>query len=194
MLEKSFPEALSRLGPDEIWLDLGAGKGKAGIEFLRSFSDLKKAPRVALIAYKLDRWLPFPSMEGKLITRDGQTFETMDFSHFGKVDLITDVYGVLSYSQDFHAALSKAFHLLNEGKSLYLYTDVSKTTFTKTDGSVIGLETFLRSIQGLEVTGRLGVLKITKQSDQVQIPLFRLIRYHHEELPPFRRYRLLDYP
>ncbi|MEZ0390580.1 MAG: hypothetical protein ACAH59_00065, partial [Pseudobdellovibrionaceae bacterium] len=130
---------------------------------------------------------------GKLWTREGEVFELMDLTDIRSVNLITDVYGVLSYAKDLHQALQKTFQLMAVEGVLFLKTESNRTQFQKKDPqSVIDFEKFLRSIPGLEVEGQFGILKIRKKAEKVEVPLFRLRRYDPQGFPAYRSYELIS--
>lgn len=98
----------------QLWIDLGAGNAKAQRDYLYSNPDREtqlwsvsyKKPKNA----KLDRYLTNQS------TRylHGRYFEDMNFDNV-RADLITDVFGPLTYTKDISQLLQKSLSLLKPG-------------------------------------------------------------------------------
>ncbi|MEN0058236.1 MAG: hypothetical protein AAGB31_05335 [Bdellovibrio sp.] len=181
-LHPDFAKKLRSLGPNHHWVDLGAGKANAQIEFLKELSDLHLAPLATAVAFKLDRWWGPRHFQNKLQVKEG-FFELQDISQWPSVDLITDFMGVISYSKNIGLSLQKAFDLLREGGEFYTYSSHLLIRIVNSSGHNLSLTDFLKTIPGLEVEGRYGVLKITKVSSQIQVPQTELIHYM-DDAPP----------
>lgn len=189
MLHPGFIHSLRNLRSDQHWMDLGAGKAKAQISFLKSFRDISLAPRATAVAYKLDRWFRPPKFNGKLEIKEG-AFEKHNTSEWKKVDIATDLFGVLSYTHDFSSSLQKIVDLLNVRGELYIMTTPWRTHFSGRSGS-FKLDEFLREIPGLQVDGEYGTLRITKLKETVQIPRLELVEIK-DEAPPSRLFQIVD--
>lgn len=184
-LHSDFSKSIDALGPDGHWIDLGAGKALAQIDFLRKFRGSREAPLVTAVAYKLDRWFAPPRFAGKLQVKEG-VFEEQSVQEWTRADIITDLFGVLSYTTDFTRAFSQALNLLKLNGELYITTTPWATRFN-VHGSSMALIDFLSSIDGLRVEGRFGVIKITKEKEFIQVPSMILTRFE-ENLPPHRTF------
>ncbi|WP_413585320.1 hypothetical protein [Bdellovibrio sp. HCB274] len=186
-LHPDFKTSLSKLTANQHWVDLGAGKATAQVQFLKSFSNNSSMPQMTAVAFKLDRWFKPSSFQGKLSVQEG-AFETMPTASWKKVDLITDVYGVLSYTGDFAGALQKSVDMMNVKAELYFLAlpwgyQFNKSTIQQS------LPEFLNSIEGLRVEEtRPGQFKITKTKESVMIPQLELVRYT-DQAPPIRVFR-----
>ena len=189
MLHPDLKKRLPQLGPADVLMDLGTGKANALIEYLKSFADVSLAPHTIGIAYKLDRWFSPPKFNGKLQIIEG-AFESHDVASWKKVDVMLDVFGVVSYTHDMHGTLQRVFDLLKPGGEFYLHMTYYSLSIHR-DGKSQSLTDFLKSIDGLEVDGTYGILKITKLKDVIEIPKMKLIRYS-EEMPPFRAFQIPD--
>lgn len=182
-----FTTSLQSLKANETWIDLGAGKGNAAIDYLKETTEPRLRANVLLIAYKLDRWFGIPKFNSKLSVIEGKLFEEIPSVQLPRATLITDFFGVLSYTRDLSRSLSLVFDRLEIGGELYVHT-LNASTLIDFQNKVYSITDFLKSIDGIKVEGKFGILKITKMADDVQIPELRLTRLDEEVVPPFRRY------
>lgn len=186
-LHPDFKNSIANLTANQHWIDLGAGKATAQIDFLKSFANKNQAPQATAVAFKLDRWFKPSSYEGKLKIEEG-AYETMPTPTWKKADIITDVYGVLSYTANLSQALQKTIDLLNLEGELYLLVSPYATQI-KINNEHITLTQYLKSIEGLKVEEgtTTSQLKITKTKNNIQIPPLELFRYT-DQAPPLRTY------
>jgi SAM-dependent methyltransferase len=185
-MHSDFSASLAKLGPDQHIVDLGAGKGIFLTDFLKSFKDISKAPQATAFAYKIDRWLPLPKFKGKLSAKEG-VFELQSISTWKKADMITDTFGVISYTHDLNKTLQNIFELLNLHGELYITTTNFTATFLPTKAT---LQEFLETIPGLRVEGQWGSLKVTKEQENIRIPHLRFIDLK-EGYPPSRTFEII---
>lgn len=185
-LHPDFKTKLKSLGSQDHWIDLGAGKVHAQIDFLKTFSSNNQAPQVTAVAYKLDRWFPVPRFSGKLTVKEG-LFEKMATQDFTKAAVITDVFGVLSYSKDLSLSLQKTVDLLETKGELYILT-TPYTTRIQRGNETFSLIEYLATIPGLKVEGRWGVIKVTKEVNNLLIPQLELHSFK-DDAPPYRQFR-----
>lgn len=183
-LHKDFSAKVDSLTSNQHWVDLGAGKANAQIDFLRG-RDSGARPLATAVAYKLDRWFSPPKFSGRLQIKEG-AFELQDTASWPKADLITDFFGVLSYSKDMQTSLQKTLDLLNVGGELYVYSTQWATRIRIQDKSY-NLEEFLSLLPGLRVEGQFGTLKITKLQEGVQVPELMLTTFK-DDMPPTRTF------
>lgn len=186
LLHPGFGEKLSSLNSSHHWIDLGAGKAKAQVDFLLTFADLRQAPQNTAVSFKLDRWFGVPHFQGKLNVKEGM-FEKQDTHSWVKADVITDFFGVLSYSRDLGTSLQKTFDLLKVGGELYLHSANHVTHIKTPDGVFRTLTEFFRTIDGLSVEGDFGNLKVTKLKEEILIPALELANYK-DDAPPIRNF------
>jgi hypothetical protein len=191
VLDSSFKTRLDSLGENNHWIDLGAGKANAQVEFLKSKKDLNKAPLTTAFCFKLDRLFAPRSYDGKLKIQQGM-FESINTENMPKADIITDVFGVLSYSKDMKTSLQKTFALLKLGGELYIHTNNYSTKFQ--DGSqTFTMIEFLGRIEGIKIEGKWGNIKITKIKEEIFIPDLTLT-YFKDEAPPYRGFTIDSAP
>ncbi|WP_413612441.1 hypothetical protein [Bdellovibrio sp. HCB-110] len=186
VLHTDFMNSLSKLTPDQHWVDLGAGKANAQIDYIKSFSNPLSAAQATGVAYKLDRWFSPPKFDGKLQIKEG-AFEQQPTATWKKADLVTDVFGVISYTHDLHTSLQKVFDLMNVKGELYIFTTNYHTSIKVGEKKSLSLMDFLATIEGIHVEGRYGTIKITKEIENVIVPSFELVKYV-DDAPPSRTY------
>lgn len=187
-LHPGFREKLKTLSSEQHWIDLGAGKAKAQSDFLGNFTDPRLAPKSTAVCFKLDRWFGVPHFQGKLEVKEGM-FEKHDTKSWAKADLISDFFGVLSYTRDMTTSLQKTFDLLKVGGELYLHSTNYVTGIRTAKGESLTLTEFLRTIEGLQVEGNYGNLKITKLQEEILIPEMELSKYK-DDAPPVRHFAI----
>jgi len=188
-LHPEFQKALERLGADSHWIDMGAGKVKAQIEFMKSLPKPSEKPYVTAVAFKIDRWFKVPTFNGKLEVHEG-LFETHSTEQWRKADLITDVMGVLSYTTDISTALQKTFDLLKVHGELYISTSAYATQFI-VQGQKIKFDEYLATIPGLNVEGKWGQIKVTIEREGIVVPPMKLVRIK-DEMPPIRLFEIQE--
>lgn len=179
-LPNDFKDTLAQLGENDRWLDIGAGEGRAVMDYALAKYDLspllkrdgKRAQVVALSIedrrtpqwYKTAAQLDRPQMRYLY----GKRLRDYSNQELGRFRMITDVIGGFSYSQDLTLFMQKTLGLLEVGGSFYSvlqdvhwengtnsphYAGASfLTEITKSDGSPMRMCTFLKSISCVEVT------------------------------------------
>lgn len=190
-LHKDFTQSLSALKAEDTWIDLGAGKGQAAEDYFAAKPYHQYAANVVLVTYKLDRFFGIRKYDGKLRVLEGRLWEDIPSSEIPRAKLMTDVFGVISYTRDLSTALIKIFESLEKNGELYVYVTPYLTVIEK-DNRVINLETFLKEVTGLQVEGRHGGLRITKKADKILVPKMQLIQIDESRKPFFRRFRLIN--
>jgi hypothetical protein len=188
-LHPDFKKSLDRLGEQSHWIDLGAGKVKAQIEFMKSLPRSAGKPYLTAVAFKIDRWFGVPKFNGKLEVHEG-LFEKHPTEQWRKADLITDVMGVLSYTTDLSTALQKTFDLLKVNGELYISTSAYATQIG-VHGNKLKFREYLGTIPGLKVEAKWGEIKVTKTRESITIPPMKLIRIK-DEMPPLRLFEVLE--
>lgn len=189
LLPQDFPQVLASLRADQHWIDLGAGKAKAQIEYIKSFRRHEEAAQLTAVAYKLDRWFRPGTYDGKLEIQEG-AFEAQPTSSWKKADLVTDIFGVISYTHDMQGSLQKVFDLMTTGGHLYIAVTPYATQF-KTQGRYLPMIDFLATIEGLKVEGRFGAIKVTKERAQIRVPNLHLLSIK-DDAPPRRDFEVVD--
>ncbi len=181
-LSSGFARTLAALGPNDRWLDIGAGMGQAILDYYTPGKDLtstagleqrgKKARAVAISIE--DRRTPLWRQtaagleENKIRYLFDKRLRDYSPEELGKFQIITDVIGGFSYVNNLSLFMEKALGFLDLNGSFYtVLQDVSSETGTnqpyykgapylseikKTDGSEVKVCAWLKSISCVEVS------------------------------------------
>lgn len=180
MLTADFGRDLTKLGPNDRWLDVGAGQGQAILDYLASSdpsASLKKvrAPqRAHAVALSIeDRRTPIwkaleaelgPARVEYLVNRRLREYTRQELGQF---QLITDVLGGFSYAENLSFFLEKVFELLAPNGTFYaVLADVRSedganrpyytgsafsTSITNVNGSEVSVCAWLKAVACVEV-------------------------------------------
>ena len=178
VLPKDFRHTLANLGPGDRWLDIGAGEGRAILDYETSKYDVMlqarggKANAVAMSIE--DRRTPRWHETAATLQPDqvrylvGRRFREYSSAELGQFQLITDVLGAFSYTRYLSQFMEQALGLLHVNGTLYtvlqdvrseagtnqpFYPDASfLTELVKPDGSELKVCSWLKTISCVEVT------------------------------------------
>lgn len=130
-------EMMMMMPQNSIWFDMGAGEGNAIVDGLNLFSNFKEG--IATSYKKPTRARVSDEADGRFSYLDGDFIENMArrglFDPYkGKVQLITDVFGPLSYSPYLPQVFQIYFDLLAP-KGILLFTMLHDRNFEETHGS-----------------------------------------------------------
>ncbi len=168
----TLQKMVEQLPPQSTWIDMGAGSGRALADGLTQNDNIAKG---IAISYRrpLDT-VDESALGDRFKYLDGDYVENMSLDgrldhYVGKVDLITDMFGPLSYTEDFARVLQVYIDLLKTDGEM-TFNLLSETNFKivsgefvvtepKTGNTVIenghvlreGLIAWLSNIPGLEV-------------------------------------------
>ena len=177
-----FTRRLANLGPNDRWLDIGAGEGKAILDYCTAKYDgtllkglgnpSRKAKAIALSIEdrRTAQWHQTAASLGadQIQYRFGKRLREYSAEELGKFQVITDVMGGFSYAQDLSVFMQKTLGFLETGGAFYTVlqdvrteTGVNKpyypeasflTEIVKGDGSEFRMCSWLKSISCVEVT------------------------------------------
>jgi SAM-dependent methyltransferase len=133
LLPSGFCYALGRLGSSDRWLDIGAGNGQAILDYYAFESDTAPAEkctrsvsRARAVAMSIedrrtDKWRQQAAIFGNDRIRYlfGKRLRNYSREELGKFQIITDVYGGFSYTEDLSQFLEKVLSLLETGGAFY---------------------------------------------------------------------------
>ena len=182
ILSDEFKHSLADLGPRDRWLDIGAGEGKAVLDYCTSKYDgtlLKGADRHAkkakAVAMSIEdrrtvQWHQTAASlgEGQIQYLFGKPLREYSTAELGQFQVITDVLGGFSYAQNLSLFMEKTLALLGLNGSFYTvlqdvhfdsgtnkpyYPDARfLTEIADTDGSEVKMCSWLKRIGCVEVT------------------------------------------
>ena len=132
ILPADFCDALGRLNSSDRWLDIGAGQGQAILDYYALDDDaapkkcarsLSKARAVALSIEdrRTDKWRQYSATFGgdRLRYLSGRRLRDYSQDELGKFQIITDVYGGFSYTEDLSGFVERTLRLLETGGVFY---------------------------------------------------------------------------
>lgn len=215
MFPIEFMKALSKLGPEDHWVDGGSGDSVA----VEEYASGKLHKTINSYWYKIPKDLNHflnvqskPSdqrahvtgitVEGKIPPKNAQMrilkgrfledipLEEITEAPFGKAKLITDMYGAMAYSDRPDLVLKHYLNMLGPGGSIFIKNDyMGGTVIVGEDGrSVKNLVQWLESIPGVSVKRfpNSNSIEIQKTAENpVEVPTLTLRRTSNH-LPPRR--------
>jgi SAM-dependent methyltransferase len=131
VLPAGFCDALGRLGSSDRWLDIGAGEGQAILDYYAPQGDGApekcggSGPKARVVAISIedrraDRWKQqAASLGDRMRYLAGKRLSQYSRDELGKFQIITDVYGGFSYTEDLSRFVGKVLSLLEVGGSFY---------------------------------------------------------------------------
>ncbi|MCC6531650.1 MAG: hypothetical protein IT531_03805 [Burkholderiales bacterium] len=179
-LPAEFNDELAKLGAADRWLDIGAGEGRAVLDYALDDEPPANAPAIArkararAVAISIEdrRTEQWHRTAANLETNQirylfGKTFGQYTFEELGNFRVITDVLGGFSYTNNLSTFMEKALRLLEVNGTFYsLLQDVRNeagnnrphypdarflTEITRIDGSEVRMCAWLKSIGCVEV-------------------------------------------
>ena len=132
VLPAGFCDALGRLGNSERWLDIGAGEGQAILDYHAPQGDAvaekcggsgAKASAVAISIEdrRTGKWKQQAASLGDDLMRylSGKRLSQYSREELGSFQIITDVYGGFTYTQNLSRFVEKVLSLLEIGGAFY---------------------------------------------------------------------------
>lgn len=186
----SLKEALNKLNEGSHWIDLGTGDGIAPLDYKEGGGPAK----VTGIGYGH----PVHGDREGLTFLSGQLFEEIPMEKLGPpADLMTDLFGVFSYTKNMTEYLMRSLSHLKSGAPLMIYGSF-ETNWIETNTGRLTIVEFLEGLPGLSVhrenwpSGELKALVIrrTPVFSPEFIPHLELMEYSDFN-PPARRWRVI---
>ncbi len=223
LLSSGFCEALGRLGTSDRWLDIGAGAGQAILDYYAPPDaaaptekcarpgGLASAVAVSIEDRRTDAWHQLAASLGERIRYvSGKILRNYSLEELGKFQIITDVYGGFSYTDDLSRFMEKVLSLLEVGGGFYtivqhVHLDAAKdgpaswyqTELVDTAGGAEKVCSWLKKIACVKVgceskssweppTEQINIRKVCSD---VSVPRTKLLKFEAGN-PPGRRFQL----
>jgi len=226
-LSSEFDRALANLGPKDRWLDIGAGTGRAILDYYTTRYDVmhvegreRRGNKAQAVAISIeDRRTPLWQENAASLGANqiqyffGRRLREYSLEELGRFQVITDVLGGFSYTEDLSLFMEKVLGFLELNGSFHtLLQDVHSedgtnkphyagspylTEIANADGSEVKVCSWLKSITCVEVacepklewTPPVEVYGIRKVCAGVKVPA--LVPTHFEAgTPPERGFQL----
>jgi SAM-dependent methyltransferase len=223
-LPSGFCDALGKLGSSDRWLDIGAGEGHAILDYYAPEGATAPAekcgrsgakPRAVAISIedrRTDAWKQQAARLGddRIRYLFGKRLRQYSPEELGKFQIITDVYGGFTYTEDLSQFVDKVLRLLEVGGSFYtLATGVHLedgkdklgtmylTELEDAFGRRVTVCSWLKKISCVEVTCEsksdlkrpTELIKIRKVCGDTSVPRMKLVEFE-AGYPPGRCFQL----
>jgi SAM-dependent methyltransferase len=133
LLPSGFCDALAKLGSSDRWLDIGAGSGQAILDYYTLESadasprkcggsaDKARAVAMSIEDRRTDKWREQAASLGadRIRYLSGKRLRQYSPEELGKFQLITDVFGGFSYTEDLSQFVDNTLSLLDVGGNFY---------------------------------------------------------------------------
>jgi TPR repeat protein len=133
LLPSGFCDALGRLGSSDRWLDIGAGEGQAILDYSAPEGsaapggkcvrpgDKARAVAISIEDRRTDAWKQLAARLGEERLRylAGKRLRQYSREELGKFQVITDVFGGFTYTEDLPGFVDRVLGLLDIGGSFY---------------------------------------------------------------------------
>ncbi len=220
VLPFDFNRALENLGPKDRWLDIGAGEGHAVLDYYGPEGWEQRKTKAQAVALSIEdrrtpRWHETAATveSGRLRYLYNRRLREYSVEELGRFQVITDVIGGFSYTEDLSRFVEKVIGFLELNGSFFtVLQDVRSeagtskphyagspylTEITNADGSEGRVCAWLKSITCVAVSCEpranwvppIEAYSVRKVCDGVTVP--RLTPMHYEAgTPPERRFRV----
>ena len=224
VLPTGFCDALGRLGNSDRWLDIGAGDGQAILDYYTPQDGAAPAERCArpgakarVVAMSIeDRRTNVWQLQAAILGGDrirylsGKRLRDYSREELGKFQIITDVFGGFSYTEDLSQFLEKVLSLLEIGgvfhtlvQSVHLEDGKDKpstwylTELMDAAGRDVKVCSWLKKTTCVKVTCEsksdwetpTELINIRKVCSDVSVARMKLLKYEAGN-PPGRRFQL----
>lgn len=165
LLSRRFIPILRELRGDQHWIDMGSGSGAAISDYFASlrsgrsgflglFGDKIERPRVTAVAKKPANTQRLAEKNPEFSAFYGRFLEQIRLKEFERADVISDVFGPLSYAPHLDAVVRRYGQLLQPGGEAF--TILRTLTTGSRDGAVLEtpqfLRTWLNDAKGIEIS------------------------------------------
>ncbi|HEX5605341.1 MAG TPA: hypothetical protein VFY96_02440 [Candidatus Binatia bacterium] len=224
LLPSGFCAALGSLGNSDQWLDIGAGDGQAILDYYAAQADAaavekcgRSGPRARAVALSIeDRRTKSWQLQAVMLSGDrirylsGKRLRDYSREDLGKFQIITDVYGGFSYTEDLSRFIDKVLSLLEVGGAFYtLVQNVQlesgkgkpsssyQTELVDSAGRDVRVCSWLKQTPCVNVGCEsksdwdtpTELINIRKVCSDVAVPRLKLLKYEAGN-PPGRRFQL----
>ena len=223
VLPAGFCDALGSLGGTDRWLDIGAGEGQAILDYYAPPTDAApgkcrgSGPKARAVAISIedrrtDRWKQQAASLGddRIQYLSGKRLSQYSSAELGKFQIITDVYGGFTYTENLSRFIENVLTLLEIGGAFYTVlpavhledgTDKLgtwyKTELVDASSRPVKVCAWLKKASCAQVTCEsktnwdepTQLIEIRKTCDGVAVPRTNLVEFM-AGAPPNRRFQL----
>jgi hypothetical protein len=226
LLPSGFCDALGSLGSSDRWLDVGAGEGQAILDYYAPVDNTTPAGKCTRLAgrarsvamsiedRRTDKWQQQAARLGgdRMRYLTGKRLRHYSREELGTFQIITDVYGGFSYTEDLTQFMENVLNLLEVGgvfytilQNVHLENGQNKpdayyqTELVNAGGHGVKISSWLREITCVKVVcesksdwdSPSELIHIRKVCSDVSIPRMKLLQYQAGN-PPGRQFQLVE--
>lgn len=172
------------------WIDGGAGSANAQKDYLKTREN-KSIPYLTSITVKYPPSEPKMLHDGKFKVFADRYFEDIPVEELAPADIISDVVGIINYTNALDVSLDKYLKLLKPHGKIYVFIPPFITKIETKSGKVLDLHEWIDSIHGLKTRtiqtpnspyqNNLSYV-VEKISPIVVVPRLRLERAKHDHV------------
>jgi len=225
LLPTGFCDTLGKLGSSDRWLDIGAGQGQAILDYYAPDNNAapaqtcgRSAAKARAVAMSIedrrtDKWRQQAAILGddRIRYLTGKPLRQYSSEELGKFQIITDVYGGFTYTEDLSQFVEKVLSLLAAGGVFYtlvpgVHLEDGKdkllgtwylTELENAIGRPENVCSWLKKTACVQVTCEsksdwerpTELINIRKVCSGVSVPAMKLLEYN-AGVPPGRRFQL----
>jgi SAM-dependent methyltransferase len=215
LLPSGFCNTLAKLGSADRWLDIGAGAGLAILDYYNLTKCARRGVKARAVAMSIedrrtDDWKKQAASLGERIRYvSGKALRHYSLEELGKFQMITDVYGGFSYTEDLSRFMERVLSLLETNGVFYTmlqgvrledgkdqHDTAYQTELLDPVSSNVKVCSWLKKISCVKVgcesssewapTERINIRKVCSD---VSVPRLKLLEYQ-SGAPPGRRFQL----
>ncbi|MFZ4715118.1 MAG: hypothetical protein ACOYL6_15460 [Bacteriovoracaceae bacterium] len=177
------------------WVDLGAGPFKA-IEGVLDFRSLPENADKTVVLYsgfnhinlmKEEMELKIKNVQSVVVDQYVGDFIYQFTGNLAQANLITDLYGVLTYTLELSQSMTKAAMMLKPGGTIIIKSNWGNTKLVDSEGNAISIKRWFNQLQGLiydEAQSKDGLIVLHRTYEGLYVPSLRLVDYGPGNPPP----------
>jgi SAM-dependent methyltransferase len=223
LLPTGFCDALGRLGSSDRWLDIGAGAGQAILDYFSPEGDAPsgekcarpgakaRAVAISIEDRRTDNWPQQAASLGhdRIRYLSGKRLRQYSPAELGKFQIITDVFGGFTYTEDLSGFVERVLRLLEVGGDFYTLVPgvhleggdklgvLYLTELENAAGRPEKVCSWLKQTSCVQVTCEskgdwkrpTELIKVEKVCSDVSVPRMKLVEFE-AGYPPGRRFQL----
>lgn len=204
LLGSTFAREITQLQPGQWWIDVGAGRGTAIIDYLERDGSAGGVVGITVDVPKYDR-------RDKALTKYGDRFRYLSGRYLEEYDVpnelprarvVTDFYGAFAYSPHLDEIVAKSAQMLEVGGHYYVLNGFDskfqvehQLTLLTREGKSLSLREYFSMVGCMRVEEardedwRTETYALVKECEDVKVPALELVTLR-SGTPPRRTYRL----
>lgn len=185
-----FETDINSLRASMHWIDGGAGSANAQKDYLKTRGN-RPIPYLTPITVKYPLAEPRILRDGKFKVFADRYFEDIPLEELAPADLISDVVGIINYTNALDVSLDKYLRLLKPGGKIYVFIPPNITNIETKSGKILKLREWIDTISGVATRSlktpyspypnNLSYV-VEKKTPNVVVPKLRLEKAKHDHV------------